>query len=133
MVSERALGKLDVDHGSTDERLDVLNASVAEHSWLRVEATTHQLLSDIAESFDVVIMGADKWHQINELHWYDDHDDRAAQLARLPELAIAPRSGLHVPDSHVLDIDPSLANVSSTAARAGDDHLILPSARSFFR
>ncbi len=133
MVSERALGKLDVDHGPTTDRLEVLNETVAAHEWLRVEATEHQLLSDIAESFDVVIMGADKWHQINELHWYDDHAHRDQQLARLPELAIAPRAGLDIPDVHALDLDPTLADVSSSAARAGDHGLILPSARPFFR
>ncbi len=126
MISEHTLGKLDADHPETDERLDALRAVTDDLPWLRAEATSLQLLSDIAEPFDVVIMGADKWHQINELQWYADEDDRAVQLDRLPELAIAPRSDLEVPIEHALTLDPSFSEVSSTAARNGDASALAP-------
>ncbi len=129
MISDRTLGKLDADHGASSDRLVVLHDAIADVPWLRADSTHLQLLSDIAEPYDVCILGADKWHQINELRWYDDAADRTRQLARLPELAIAPRVGFDIPAQHALDVDPSLADVSSSAARAGAVDLILPGAR----
>ena len=63
----------------------------------------HRLVADIAEGYDVVVMGADKWHQIQELQWYDDEADRDATLARLPEVAVALRPPLIVPPELLLD------------------------------
>jgi hypothetical protein len=64
--------------------------------------------------------------------FYDSTADRDDAVARLPQLAIAPRHGLLLPDdSVVLDVD--LSHVSSTAARAGREDLILPEAIPFLR
>lgn len=127
-VSRAALGKLDLNDDRLSERLQVLEAVAAEISWLDIALTSDQLLVDISVGFDVLVMGADKWHQIQELHWYQDAAHRDQSLSDLPELAVAPREGLVVPEHLALPIDPALANVSSSAARAGDHSVMLPEA-----
>src|SRR5262249_27202110 len=92
--------------------------------------TDAQLLADIAEGYDVLILGADKWAQIQELGFYGGSATaRDAALARLPEIAFVPRPPHAVPDGlRVLAVPPELADVSSTLARAGHRHLIVPEA-----
>ena len=93
-VSRRPLGK---DDGRTDvdDRLTVLHSVVADHRWLAAEATDARLVADIADGYDVVIMGADKWHQLHDPTFYGGPEvepaaamDRA--LERLPH-RLAPR------------------------------------------
>lgn len=129
-ISISALGKhsVDADLGAFAQRLHVLELVSQRVEWLEIVTTDLQLLADIAEGYDLLIMGADKWHQIQEAQWYDDIDDRDAALARLPTLAVAPRDGLDVPDEVVLDLDQTMADVSSSAARAGDRSMMLPEA-----
>ncbi|MEM1335566.1 MAG: hypothetical protein AAGG08_19140 [Actinomycetota bacterium] len=133
MVSHSALGKGEIEQPPFEHRIEVLHAVADRHGWLRIEVTELRLLSDIAEPFDVVIMGADKWHQIHEPHWYDDEHDRARQLGRLPTPAVAPRGDLHVPDHVRLDVDPAHSEVSSTAARNGAIHHMLDAAKDYVR
>jgi len=131
--SHQVLGKDVVERPLFGHRVEVLDELAAEHDWLEAVITEHRLLADIAESYDVVIMGADKWHQIQDPAWYDD--DVAARdtaLARLPELAIAPRGPLPVPDRWRLELPPGVASdVSSTEARTGRLDLMAPAARRF--
>ena len=132
--SPSVLGKADVERPLFRHRVAVLEAVAAdEHPWLAAAITTHRLLADIAAGYDVLVMGADKWHQIQELQWYDDSEaERDAALARLPELAIAPRPPLDVPDRWALAVaDEAVAGVSSTEARAGRLDLMAPAARRF--
>ena len=132
MVSRRALAKEAVEHPRFDHRLDVLSAATADHDWLRVSVTERQLLADVAEGFDVLVMGADKWDQIQQPRWYDSEDHRLASLGSLPELAIAPRPPIQVPNDHKLSIDVTATGaVSSTFARQGAVELMLPAAREF--
>ena len=92
----------------------------AAGDWLRVEVTEQRLLVDIARGYDVLIMGADKWAQVNDPHYYDDDPaHRDAAIAALPELAIAPRPPLAVPERWRLDVADEHAAVSSSAVRAG--------------
>ena len=131
-VSRSALAKQEVQHPEFQHRMHVLIDAVADYSWIEVRSTEQQLLSDIAEGFDVLIMGADKWHQINDPVWYDnDPDKRDVAVGRLPELAIAPRPPLLVPESYALDVPEHHAHTSSTLARAGDIELMLPVAQLF--
>ncbi|MEZ5339992.1 MAG: hypothetical protein R2706_00655 [Acidimicrobiales bacterium] len=55
---------------------------------LDLQVTEVQLLADLAAGFDVLIMGADKWHQICEPHWYGEASPSAARCShdclRLP-------------------------------------------------
>jgi nicotinic acid mononucleotide adenylyltransferase len=111
-------------------RVAMLEAVAATRPWLSVVVTDDLHLADIADGYDVLVLGADKWAQVLDPEFYDSTADRDDAVARLPQLAIAPRDGLSVPDdSVVLDVD--LSHVSSTAARAGREDLILPEAIPF--
>lgn len=132
-ISRSALAKEDVDHPHFDHRVGVLEASVADTPWLSVRVTERQLLADVAEGFDVLIVGADKWWQIQDPAWYDDDPAaRDAAMARLPTLAIVARDGLTVPDEHRLDVPGGRTeDVSSTRAREGAVELMTAAARAF--
>ncbi len=131
--SHQVLGKTDVERPLFRHRAEVLEAVAADHPWLEAMITPHRLLADIAAGYDVLIMGADKWHQILELQWYGgDEAARDAAIERLPELAIAPRPPLEVPERHRLDLPTGLIEgISSTEARAGALELMAPAARRF--
>lgn len=130
--SARVLGKDEVERPLFVHRVAVLEAVAADHAWLEATVTEHKLLVDIAAGFDVVIMGADKWHQIQELDWYADAAERDEAMRRLPEVAVAPRSPLVVPDSVRLELnDTELDGISSTEARAGRVDVMAPAARRF--
>lgn len=131
VVSTVALAKEHVDRPSFEDRVAVLAEVAAEHEWLEVEVTDAQLLADLASGFDVVVMGADKWHQIHELRFYPSPEARDRAVAALPDPLVVPRDGWDVPEAHRLDLGADLAAVSSTRARAGDVHLMLPAARRF--
>ncbi len=130
VVSRVALVKEHVQVPTLDERLDVLREVAAEHHWLSIDVSEHQLLVDLAAGYDAVIMGADKWHQIHEVRFYADEADRDAAIASLPRPLVVPRGRLPVPDEHRLDVDDT-HHVSSTAARAGRRDLMLDAARRF--
>ncbi len=132
MVSRRALAKETVEHPRLHHRLEVLHEAVAHLDWLSVSVTDRQLLADVAEGFDVLIMGADKWDQIQQPQWYENEEHRAEALARLPEIAVAPRPPIEVAEQHLLQVDVDATGaVSSTAAREGAVELMLPAARLF--
>ena len=101
-VSTVTLGKESVMRPPFEDRLAVIEASIAEVDGLGLIVTEHQLIADIADGYDVVVMGADKWAQVNDVAWYPDHAARDAALAALPALALAPRTGFDVPDEHAL-------------------------------
>jgi len=128
-LSRMTLGKDAEGHPTIDERHEVLAHVAQDYPWLEVQVTEDQLLSDIAVGFDVLIMGADKWAQINQVEWYATVDERDAAIAALPELAIAPRPPHPVPDALSVRFENN-ERVSSTAARAGAHHLMLPQARA---
>ncbi len=131
MVSRTALGKEAANHPPMAERLEVLAAVAADVPGLEVSVTDAQLLADIAEGYDVVVMGADKWHQIHELRWYDDEPHRDATLARLPTATIVARAGsAGIPERLRLPVDDRFAEVSSTRARGGEVDLMAPAARA---
>ncbi len=134
-VSRSALAKQHVDHPRFDDRIAVLEASVAEHDWLSVRVTELQLLADIAEGFDVLVVGADKWWQIQDPAWYGgDEAARDAAMGRLPTLAVVPREDLEVPVEVRLDVPADrIDGVSSTRARAGELELMTEAARAFAR
>lgn len=129
-VSRTALAKEHVEHPPFDERILVLRASVAHLDWLTVRITHHQLLADVADGFDLLVIGADKWRQIRDPAWYgDDPTARDAAIGRLPPMVIVPRDGIEVPDHLVLHV-PDADGVSSTRARGGDLHMMTPAARA---
>jgi hypothetical protein len=143
VLSEVALGKLDVAGPSVIERAESLRRLLADRPWIGVVVTDQQLLSDVATGYDVLVMGTDKWIQINEDAWYDSPEHKTAALNALPRLAIAPRtlnpSHDAQPDRHrdghpdgrpdflpdlpseavTLTVSRQLLGVSSTGVRGG--------------
>lgn len=130
-ISTIALAKETVEHPKFEHRLDVLHSVAAEVGWLEVEVTEKQLLVDVADGFDLLIMGADKWTQINEPHWYGGEAERDHALAALPPVAIAPRPPHEAPPHLLLETPRHHHEVSSTRARSGEANLMLPVARAF--
>ena len=135
VLSVRPIDKEHVDVPSFADRLAVVRAVAAdEGEWLDVAVTEHRLLVDIARGHDVLVMGADKWHQVIDPRYYgDDHAARDAAVAALPELAIAPRAGLVVPAHHLLDLDAGHDAVSSSAVRDGAHAWMCAAAADFDR
>ncbi len=134
VVSRIALAKEEIERPRLDDRVEVLRASVSALTWARVVVTDDQLLVDIAAAYDVVIMGADKWEQVNDPAFYGGSlAERDAALARLPELAIAARPPLDPPEAHRLIVDGGIGRVSSTAARAGASRHMTAAAAEFDR
>jgi hypothetical protein len=134
VVSVRALEKEHVDRPLWRDRLAVLDALARRVGWLGLRTTEAQLLADIAEGYDVLIMGADKWHQVLDARYYGDSAEaRDAAVARLPRLAIAPRPPLAVPAELLLDVGEAYAEMSSSRARAGARELMVPEAADFDR
>lgn len=120
VVSHVALAKEDRRQAPVAERLAAVEAASVARPWLRAAATGAQLLADIADGFDVLVVGADKWWQLHDVRFYGTDDVMRAALARLPELAVAPRAGVPEPPGvALLDVDPAHHEVSSTAVRAG--------------
>ena len=131
VLSRSALGKEDRSASSTADRFEVLKA-VAEHRpWLGVRVTDLQLLADVAAGYDVVVMGADKWAQVLDPVWYGSVAERDDAVARLPRVLVAPRAGDHPTGVELLMVPEHLTDVSSSAARAGQGHWLLPEARAF--
>lgn len=130
-ISRTALAKETVDHPRFEHRLEVLESVAAEVAWLDIAVTGAQLLVDVARGFDLLIMGADKWTQINEPHWYDSVEARDAAIAALPDLAIAHRPPHDAPAELVLPTAQDHHDVSSSRARDGKIEWMLPPARAF--
>ena len=131
VLSRSALGKESVRRPTVDERAGVLRMVAAnDRPWLGVVVTDDQLLADIADGYDVLVLGADKWEQVMDPVFYGGSvAQRDAAVARLPRLAVARRGDRRVPMGPkvvVLDVDHH--EVSSTAARAGARDLMLPEA-----
>jgi hypothetical protein len=123
VLSTVALAKEHGGHTALDERLAAIEAAGA-HRPIRGLVTDHQLIVDIADGYDVCIVGADKWHQLHDAAFYDGSPaSRDAAVSRLPRLAVAPRAGIDTPPPStsviLLEIDSVYSHVSSTGARAG--------------
>jgi nicotinic acid mononucleotide adenylyltransferase len=123
VMSEVALAKEQGAHSAVDERLAAIAAAAAARPWLRSTVTDSRLIADIADGYDVCVVGADKWHQLHDPAFYDSPEHHVAALRRLPRLAVVPRAGHELPAARaevvLLAIDPRYAEVSSTAVRAG--------------
>lgn len=123
VLSEVALAKEAGHAGTLAERLETIRSRRGDRRWLDARATTSQLLVDIAEGYDVLVIGADKWPQLHDPAFYGGSTSRRdAALARLPPVAVAPRAG-HLPPEDpavvLLDVDPVHHGVSASAVRAG--------------
>jgi nicotinic acid mononucleotide adenylyltransferase/predicted RNA-binding protein with PIN domain len=129
-ISRVALGKDATAQRPIEARLPALERLTVSRPWLRVVVTDAQLITDVAAGYDVVVMGADKWTQVRDPAWYGgDTAARDDALARLPHVLVVPRPGFDVVGADVLELPVDLGAVSSTAAREGSHHLIVPEAR----
>lgn len=130
-LSLNPLGKAGADVPSFAHRLEVVEQSLWDHESLAVVVTEEQLIADIADGYDVVVMGADKWHQVNDPCWYnDDTQARDRAVSRLPTVALAPRPPHVIPPELQLPVPDDLLEISSTAARAGHtDQMTLAAAQ----
>ena len=134
VLSRSPIDKEHVDRPLFEHRVEVLHAEAARHHWMAVEVTDDRLLVDIAHGYDVLVMGADKWAQINDPAYYgDDPRARDAAVSALPALAIAPRPPFSVPPEHSLIVDAAHVIVSSSDARGGATEWMAPAARAFDR
>lgn len=132
VISRRALNKENVERPLFEHRIAVLNALAERVGWLGVVVTDAQLLVDIAAGYEVLILGADKWHQVLDPRYYNNSlSARDDAVRRLPTLAIAPRPPFEVPAEHLLVLDADHSNVSSTAARSGENAHMVPEAAAF--
>jgi hypothetical protein len=120
VVSEVGLGKEHARVRPATERAATLSEVATTRSWLSVRLTAGQLIADIAAGYDALIVGADKWAQVNDPAWYGSVEARDAALERLPEVFVAPRPPFPLPDNvTVLQLDDAYHQVSSTSVRAG--------------
>jgi hypothetical protein len=121
VVNAQPLAKVDdPEVAPLDERVAWLERSVARLPWARIEVTTAQLVVDIAQGYEVVILGADKWVQVLDPSFYGgDPVARDQAVARLPTPAIAPRGGLAIPQEYRLEVPGWVGEVSATAVRRG--------------
>lgn len=128
VLSRAPIGKEHVVVPAFEDRLAVLVRITERLEWLRVVVTEHRLIVDIAHGYDLVIMGADKWEQVNDPRFYDGSERRRDEaLRRLPTVALFGREGFDVDPT--VELDPALRGVSSTIARHGAHHVMAPEAR----
>jgi nicotinic acid mononucleotide adenylyltransferase len=135
VVSTSALGK-PVSSPCAEHRVGLLAELRTTFPWLRARTSELQLVADLARDYDAVVLGADKWAQLQEPHWYPTAAARDEALAALPPVLVAPRPPYSLPsDRRVtsLEIDSVLGDVSSSAVRAGRQAWMLPEAAMFDR
>jgi hypothetical protein len=131
VISREALGKEVAAAPTLAHRVEVLEEIAANRTGLGVRVTDARLIVDVARGYDVVVMGADKWAQVVDPAWYGSVEARDAALEELPEVYVVPRAGDRPSGVPLLDIGVDLAGVSSTLARAGHVHLMVPEAAAF--
>ena len=126
VVSVVALDKPSPPGPPLSERLAIIERDLEATPWLTVHTTTHQLIADIARGYDAVIMGADKWAQVNDVSYYRSAAERDSLVSNLPEVIVADRSGSSAPDHMRLATNERFHDVSSTKARLGDRSMMAP-------
>ena len=132
VVSRVALAKEAGHAASLDARVAAIEAATP---WT-CRVTGRQLLADIADGYDVLVVGADKWRQVLDPAFYGGSvQARDDALRRLPPVvAVAPRAGMDIELSsdgrvqvlRMLELPPWIGDVSSTAVRAGAHHWRAP-------
>lgn len=131
VVSEQALAKEDAQNAPFDVRVAVIEASIAHAPWLTLKVTDQQLIADIAHGYDAVIMGADKYDQLQQVQFYADEAARDVAVSALPTIVGPNRPGsADLPESAVvIPLPAKLVDVSSTGARDGRPEWMTPPAR----
>ena len=132
LVSRVALVKGAVERPRLLDRLRVLEDAAAARPSLGVALRDDQLFVDLAQGYDVVVMGADKWEQLHDPAFYGGAAAaRGAALAALPRVAVVDRPPLLAPPELRLDVHPDHHPVSSSDVRAGRHDWMAPEAAAF--
>lgn len=119
-LSRSALGKEHLGADTLAHRVAAIEHAAVSRPWLGVAVVESRLVADIAQGYDAVVMGADKWAQVMDPAWYGgDEAERDRAVARLPRLAVAPRGTTAVPAELLLAVTDEVAGVSASAVRAG--------------
>ncbi len=118
-ISTVALGKEKLTGPSVADRIEILEKSLRLIPEASALETPKQLIADIAEGYDLAILGADKWAQLHDLSFYKDEPHMAECLSRLPKLAVAPRNGIAVPQEILLPVPEEINSISSSEVRHG--------------
>jgi len=139
-LSRDPLGKERGGRTTVEARRAVLDRVADDHAWLEVVVSDARLVADLAAGHDVVVMGADKWHQLHDPAFYAAETDgveadgaeaaMADALGRLPTCAVAPRDGLQVPAEVRLDVAAWVGRQSSTLAVDTAPSMMLSAARA---
>ncbi len=120
VVSRVALAKGEIERPLLVHRLEVLEQAAASRAWLGVALRDEQLLVDLAEGYDVLVMGADKWEQLHDPQFYGGSATARDQaVAALPTVAVVDRPPWLAPPEHRLEVHVDFHEVSSTHVRAG--------------
>ncbi len=122
ILSVQALEKEGRAHTTVEARAAHIESHAAVRPWLGSVTTDAQLLVDIAEGYDLLVVGADKWHQLHDPRYYGESERaRDEAIERLPRLVVVPRAGVALPHgpSELLLIGEHHRHVSSTAVRRG--------------
>jgi nicotinic acid mononucleotide adenylyltransferase len=132
VVSRSPLGKEPDDLARLEDRVAVLEAIAGRQPWLGVRATDARLLADVADGYDVLIVGADKWAQLVDPVWYGGSEAaRDQELARIRRIVVAPRRAHDLTGREVLELGDVHRDVSATEARAGRTDWMAPEAAEF--
>jgi cytidyltransferase-like protein len=129
VISVVALAKEKKAGVRLQERVACLELAAETRPWLGVVVTDLPYVSDIAEPYDVVIVGADKWAQLFDVRFHETPEAHEAALAKLPRPLIVPRPPWPVPDEYRLDLPEDFSEVSATAVRHGRKDWMAPEAR----
>jgi hypothetical protein len=128
VISRVALAKEHKAGERLDERVEAIQRARHSRPWLGLLVTELQLVSDIAEGYDLVIVGADKWAQLHDPSFHPSPAHHAGALEKLPTPVIVPRSPHPVPDEHRLDVPEHLTLMSSSGVREGRVEWMAPEA-----
>lgn len=132
ILSRTPLGKEPAGLVRLEDRLAVLERVASSRPWLGVRATDASLLADVAEGYDVLVVGGDKWAQLVDPAWYGGSEmARDEALGRIRRIVVAPRSAHPSVGQEVLEVDGLHLEVSATRARAGRVDWMAPEAAEF--
>lgn len=128
-ISRAALGKEHLEDDTIGRRVAAIERAATSRPWLGVAVVHTRLIAEIAAGYDAVVMGADKWAQVNDPAWYGgDERARDRAVASLPRIGVAPRGDWPAPDRLRLPVPDHLAEVSATAVREGRHEWAAPEA-----
>jgi hypothetical protein len=103
-----------------EDRVAVLETIADSRPWVGARTTDARLLADVADGYDVLIVGGDKWAQLVDPVWYGGSERaRDDALRRIRRVVVAPRAAHAVTGCEVLELADVHLEVSATEVRGG--------------